>query len=192
MTTPSRREFLTQLTAAAPVAAVMGRMRLRSSQRLDPVMLRALAGAVLPTSLGEEGIDRIATAFQTWLERYEPNAERNHGYGTGEIERNPADPTPRWTRQLQALNGKALETYGEAFPDISRANRQRVVALDLEGIERLSDPVFADHVAVALLAFFYDSPQAANLCYGAAINPQTCRPLAESPNPPVPLPLGRL
>jgi len=47
--------------------------------------------------------------------------------------------------------------------------------------------VDASHVALALLAHFYDSPGAADLCYEAQIGRQTCRPLAAQANKPRPM-----
>ena len=42
----------------------------------------------------------------------------------------------------------------------------------------------ASHVALALLAHFYGSSAANDLCYGAQIGKSTCRPLAASPHAP--------
>jgi hypothetical protein len=45
----------------------------------------------------------------------------------------------------------------------------------------------ASHVAVALLAHFYESPAAGDLCYEARIGRQTCRPLAQQSRKPLPV-----
>jgi hypothetical protein len=45
--------------------------------------------------------------------------------------------------------------------------------------------IAAPHVAIAILAHFLDSADARNIAYGRTIDPQTCRPLANSPKPPV-------
>jgi hypothetical protein len=45
----------------------------------------------------------------------------------------------------------------------------------------------APHIAVGLLAHFYSSAAAQDLCYRARIGKGTCRPLAESPRRPLPL-----
>ena len=44
-----------------------------------------------------------------------------------------------------------------------------------------------DDYAVALLAHFYASPAATDLCYEARIGKDTCRPLAQSSRKPLPL-----
>lgn len=48
--------------------------------------------------------------------------------------------------------------------------------------ERL--PARAKHVAIALLAHFYASPDADDLCYGRRIGRQTCRGLGGVRQPP--------
>jgi len=45
----------------------------------------------------------------------------------------------------------------------------------------------ASHLAVGLLAFFYASPEAADLCYQARIGSNSCRPLGDSGARPLPL-----
>jgi len=42
-------------------------------------------------------------------------------------------------------------------------------------------------IAVALLAHFYESPGATDLCYEAQIGRQTCRPLAAQASKPRPI-----
>jgi hypothetical protein len=42
-------------------------------------------------------------------------------------------------------------------------------------------------VAVALVAHYYASPAATDLCYGASIGREQCRPLAHSRRQPLPL-----
>ena len=60
-------------------------------------------------------------------------------------------------------------------------------ALKGERLDRMPAVVDASHVALALLAHFYDSPGAADLCYEAQIGRQTCRPLAAQANKPRPM-----
>jgi len=45
----------------------------------------------------------------------------------------------------------------------------------------------APHIALGLLAHFYSSSAAHDLCYRARIGKETCRPLAEAPRRPLPL-----
>ncbi len=123
------------------------------------------------------------------MEGYRPGAEANHGYGTGTIQRLPADPRPRWLAQLAALDEAARRRYGASFAALSRGDRQTIVRTAVAGVrgDSLPTPLTAPHVALALLAHFYDSPAATDLCYQANIARQQCRPLRAAPQQPVPL-----
>jgi hypothetical protein len=191
MAGPTRRQFLATSIAVPTAAAACGRTRIADGEPLNDGIVRALCEAILPSSLGTDGAAKVAGEFQAWLSAYRPGAERNHGYGTGELTFNPDDPTPRWSDQLALLDGDARREHARSFVELAVAERQTLVAAALSEVGgSIPSAIGADHVAVAVLAFFYASPDATNLCYGAAINPRTCRPLSESPRAPVVLPAG--
>jgi hypothetical protein len=158
-------------------------------------LLAALGGAVLPAELGADSTRQAVADFQRWMDAYRPGAEANHGYGTATIQRLPADPRRRWRAQLTALDQAARRKRGAPFTSLSRTEREAIVrdalggreALGGERGESLPNPLAARHVAVALLAHFYDSPAATDLCYGARIGRQQCRPLSAARLEPVPL-----
>jgi len=154
----------------------------------NAALLDAVGDAVLPAELGPQGITRAVAEFQRWMDAYQPGAEANHGYGTGRIERLPADPRPQWRSQLAALDAEARRT-GESFSALPRDRRQTLIrgALAGERGDAMPNPLMAKHVALALLAHFYDSPTATDLCYRAQIGRQQCRPLAAQHQQPVPL-----
>jgi len=154
----------------------------------NATILDALGDAVLPAELGADGVSRAVAEFQRWMDGYRPGAEANHGYGTGKIEHLPADPRPRWRSQLAALDADARRN-GPSFSTLPRDRRQALVraALQNERGDALPNPLLARHVALALLAHFYDSPAATDLCYDAQIGRQQCRPLAAQRQRPVAL-----
>ena len=78
---------------------------------------------------------------------------------------------------------------GASFAALSRERRQALVRTALAGErgDALPNPLAARHVALALLAHFYDSPAATDLCYDAQIGRQQCRPLAAQRQQPVAL-----
>lgn len=151
--------------------------------------LSALGDAVLPSELGRDGTGRAVADFQRWMDGYRPGAEANHGYGTGRIEQVAADPRATWTSQLVALDAEARRSGGGSFASLARERRQALVRTALAGErgESLPSPLAAKHVAVALVAHFYDSPAATDLCYDAQIGRQQCRPLASQQQRPVAL-----
>ena len=194
-----RRSFIARLGALAAALPLAGWRFPRPTQAteantptaLQPnaTTLAALGTAVLPSELGPDGVARAVADFQRWMDAYRPGAEANHGYGTGKIETVGADPRPRWTSQLAALDADARRSAGQSFATLTREQRQALVRASLAGErgESLPSPLAARHVAIALLAHFYESPAATDLCYDARIGRQQCRPLAVQWQEPVSL-----
>jgi hypothetical protein len=98
----------------------------------------------------------------------------------------------RWTSQLDALDSAAQSKHGRPFKSATIAQRADLVreALKGERLDRMPNVAEANHVAVALLAHFYESSAAADLCYEARIGRETCRPLAQQSRKPLPLAEG--
>jgi len=187
----SRRSFLASLAATIPLAVLVRRAHAASSEHLesDPETLDALAAAVLPSELGAAGTIRVARDFRDWGAKYRENAELVHGYGTSRLRSTGPTPLTRWTRQLDELEAGAVKAHQRRFRDLTVAQRAELVRAALEGerLDRLPSVAAANHVAVALLAHFYDSSEANDLCYGARIGRQTCRPLSASSRKPLPV-----
>ena len=182
--TLSRRRFLVWISGAIPVALVARRADALAANWLaaDEATMRALAAAVLPSELGREGATRVAQDFQRWIDNYRENAELVHGYGTSALRFTRPSPRAKWAAQLEALkqtgfNEKSLEQRRQAVRDL----------LAKERLDRMPDVLGAPHVAAALLAFYYDSSEAADLCYQTRIGRQTCRPLSAAARKPLPL-----
>ena len=183
-----RRRFLAVVAAAVPTLALARRAHAAALAHLeaDPRDLDALADAVLPSELGRAGIARVTADFRAWGAGYRENAELVHGYGTSRLRFTGPTPLTRWTTQLDALDAAARSAHARAFRDLSREDRAALVraALAKERLDRMPPVGAANHVAIALLAHFYDSPDAADLCYGAKIGKAICRPLGASPREP--------
>lgn len=188
----SRRRFVLGLAALVPLPFVARRFHGLAVQALEPATLRALAEAVLPSELGQAGIERATAEFERWLAGYREGAEILHGYGSGEIRRTGPSPALRWSGQLAELETAARKSRGASFAAQSRAERQDLVraALGDLPISNLPQADRAPHIAVGLLAHFYGSPTATDLCYNARIGQNSCRPLAESVRRPLPLAPG--
>ncbi len=148
----------------------------------DRELLQALAAAILPEELGAQRTRELGERFERWVSNFRPGAELNHGYGSGELEQVPADPWPRWRTQLQSLESDAQRQHSAAFPVLNLEVRRGLVAAQLDALkaDRLPSPLSANHVALALLAWFYNLPEATDLCYRAAIGKETCRALSET------------
>lgn len=195
-----RRSFLTRLAGLMAAWPLLDRSVLRLAGHRTPqgqsqpnvAVLAALGAAVLPAELGADGTSRAVADFQRWMDGYRPGAEANHGYGTGRIERLAADPRPQWRSQLAALDAEARRSGGQSFAALSTDQRQALVRTALAGErgESLPSPLAARHIALALLAHFYDSPAANDLCYQTQIGRQQCRPLDAVRQAPVALSRG--
>jgi hypothetical protein len=193
MHSPARRRLIKGLAALAPLPFVARRFHGFAVADLDPVLLRALGAGVLPGELGSEGVARVVAGFARWLAGYREGAELLHGYGSGEIRRTGPSPALRWAGQLRELDQAARKAGGKPFAALDIPARQDLVRAALEGVKLAGLPPVdrAPHVAVGLLAFFYGSPEAADLCYGARIGRESCRPLDQSPRMPPPKAGGR-
>ena len=156
---------------------------------LDAAMLARLAESVLPGELGADGAAKAARDFARFATSYRSNAEQLHPYGSARIGFTGESPVPRWRGQLDALQREARATYARGFAAITAAQRRDLVraALASERTDRMPDPMAASHVALALVAWYFGTPDATDLCYGARIQKNQCRPLVNSPKEPEPL-----
>ncbi len=194
MSALDRRRFLKTVATAVPVAAAGAAAACTpagtaSATGLDDRTLLAVGETVLPDELGRDGMQQAVSGFKAWLTGYRPAVEVTHGYGTGNLDYTPAHPGPGWAAQLEALDLEAKERFDAAFAALSKEQRTEMIRRQIarERVDRLPDPVQARHVAVGLLAYWAQTPEATNLCYQASIDPYTCRPLAEQASKPTPL-----
>jgi anthranilate phosphoribosyltransferase len=128
-------------------------------------------------------------AFSDWGTGYHEGAELVHGYGTSRLRTLGPTPVTRWTTQLADLDARAQRVHQKRFAALTPAEREAIVRAALQGqrIDRMPAVADANHVAIALLAHFYDSAAATDLCYEAQIGKQTCRPLAAQARKPLPM-----
>lgn len=172
------------IAGSVPVVLVVRRVDALAAGWLanDAATMRALAEAILPSELGAEGAARVAREFQQWIDGYRENAELVHGYGTSVLEFTKPSPRARWAAQLEGLRraGFGAKSIAERRTTINRA-------LAGERLDRMPDVADAPHVALGLLAFWYGSPEANDLCHQARIGRETCRPLAAQSRKPLPL-----
>jgi hypothetical protein len=192
--TLTRRGFLGTLAVAVPLPLLVRHAHAAAIAHVEtnPATLIALAEVVLPTSeLGRSGVDRAVNAFLDWGKGYRENAELNHGYGTSRLRATGPTPMTRWAKQLDDLDGAARSAHQKPFRVLTTLERTDIVraALQTSGqrIDRMPAVTDAQNVILALIAHFYDSSAATDLCYQAQIGKQTCRPLAAQSRKPLPM-----
>ena len=187
----TRRTFLGWLASAVPIAVVARRAHAAAVQYLhaDPRALHALGEVVLPSAMGQAALRAEVDAFQKWMDGYKENVEVTHAYGNSRLRFTGPTPATRWAKQLDDLGARAKNANQQSFADLSLAQRTEVLEIVLanERLDRMPAVGDANHVAVALAAHYYASPQATDLCYESQIGKTLCRPLADQVRKPPPL-----
>lgn len=187
----SRRAFLGSLAASVPVAVFVRRAHAAAVDQLstDGEVLHALGAAILPSEIGIAGTTAAVDAFQHWIAGYREHAELLHGYATSALAYSGPTPATRWAAQLGALQKAARRDGSRSVAALTVEQRRMLVRSDLTKLTITGMPAVgrAPHVAVALLAHWYGSPDATNRCYRASIGRQQCRPLSTSARAPLPL-----
>lgn len=191
-----RRHFVGWMLAIAafPTSLRAASRRWRASlagQRAMPTQaaVRALGAALLPSELGPAKLEVASDAFWRWMNGYREGAELLHPYGSPRISFAGKSPVPAWTRQLDELDRAARSKHGAAFAALNVKTREMLVRDALAAInsERLTNIVAAPHIALGMLAHFYESSAATDLCYRARIGRNSCRPLAHNGRKPLPI-----
>jgi hypothetical protein len=199
----SRRTFVRWLSSAAAALGIGVRTRPAAARNLDDsnhqaatldgAMLRAIAEVALPGEIDDDGINRVSRAFAQWIAAFRPGVELVHPYGSAQIRQTGESPVVRWRTQLAALDRAARDRHRRSFTSLSKDQRRDLVvaALGEERTDRMPNPLTANHVALALVAWYYQTPEANDLCYSARIGRNQCRPLVNAPRQPLPLVDGR-
>lgn len=158
---------------------------------VDGARLRVLADSVLPQEIGPDGRAQVVERFLTWIRDYRSDAETDHGYGFPRLRRTPPSPAVKYATQLDALD-RAARARGQAFAQTPADDRRTLIegAIAAAKVERLPARPDGGHVATDLMAFFFHSEDANDLCYRAQIGRDTCRGLAGSDDRPTALPIG--
>lgn len=187
----TRRAFFGSLAAALPIASLACRAHDAAVNELatSKSSMLALGEAILPSELGAAGIAATVKDFQRWIAEYHEGAELLHGYGTSSLKYMGPTPATAWAAQLDALDRTAKRTQGRSFAALPVESRRSLVRSDLDTLklDRIPPVSRAPHVAVAMLAHYYESSEATDRCYEAHIGRETCRPLAAQARKPLPL-----
>lgn len=196
----SRRTFVSWLSGLGAAFGVIGRSRPGlaveasatgpiQSNSLDAVLVARLGEVVLPTELGDAGVSRVAREFTQWIGGYRPGVEVVHPYGSSELRNTGESPAGRWRAQLATLEQESRQKHQRGFAALSIAQRRELVtaAISSERANRMPQPLDANHVALALVAWYFGSPDAIDRCYQAQIGRNQCRPLVNAPRQPLPL-----
>jgi hypothetical protein len=190
-----RRELLGRLAAAAMTPAAAPSLEQAADPKLSWIdnaggraFLLALAEVVLPSELGRAGQAEAVERFVRWLRGYEADAEMDHGYGFTRLRRTGASPAGRYPMLIAVIDRQtaaALRRPKATFASAPLEVRRTIVEDSLRSVkgERLlARP--GGNLIEDLMAFYFQSSAASDLCYRAAIGRDACRGLPGSEDPP--------
>lgn len=152
-------------------------------------MLKEIAAAVLPESLGRNGTDALAGLFGRWLTEYRAGVTMDHGYGATRVQRTPALPFDLYARQMTELDRAAMDRGAVSFAALSLASRRAVIAdaLRASNLDAIPQRPNGQHIVTDLMTFYFRSSDANDLCYRAKVQRHACRGLRDALSPPPPL-----
>jgi hypothetical protein len=177
-----RRAVIQWMIASIPFRGARAWAQTASFPGEREAALKELAASVLPESLGRTRTDAIAAQFARWVREYRAGAEMQPGYGFTRVRYKGDSPAPRYLDQLSQL---ALVFSNE--PDVTARRRKIAEALRASNVKDLTSIPDGTHVASDLMSFYFQSPEANDLAYGAAIGRDQCRTLKGSGAVPAPL-----
>lgn len=187
-----KRRTLLQWIAGAAASLPFLNVRLAAAVgELSPgqlLVLRDVAGTVLPASLGPKATDAAVDGFVRWMRGYREGVPLSHGYGDPQLVRTGPTPVPGYARQITALED-AARARGGRFGALG-LNVRRVLldgALTSAGVRGLPARPDGTHVVSDLMAHYFRSSAATDLCYNAHIGRNTYRAIEVTTVRPKPL-----
>jgi len=190
-----RREVIGRLAAAAMTPAVTPPAEQSADPKLSWIdngggraFLLALAEVVLPSEIGPTGQAEAVERFIGWLRNYDADVEMDHGYGFTRLRRTGPSPARRYPVLIALIDRQtaaALRRPKATFASAPIAVRRTIVEDSLRSVkgERLlAGP--GGNLIEDLMAFYFQSSAANDLCYQVAIGRDACRGLPGSEEPP--------
>ncbi len=184
-----RREAIKTLTTAAAALPLM-RVSLRADELpADQVLvLRDLAATVLPSAIGRKGQDDAVDDFLRWIREYKEVVPLSHGYGEPRLVKSGPTPAPGYSKQIVALQ-QAAQARGGRFGTLSLDARRELLDGAFKAADVRSLPGHPDgrHVVADLMAHYFRSSAANDLCYNSRIGRNTYRAIRVTTVRPAPL-----
>ena len=184
-----RREALKTLATAAAVLP-LSQVELRADELpADQVfILRDVAATVLPSALGAKGQNEAVDNFLRWMRDYKEGVALSHGYGEPRLVKSGPSPVPGYSKQIAALQ-QAAQSRGGRFGALPLAVRRELIdaAFTAADVRNLPGRPDGKHVVADLMAHYFRSSAANDLCYNARIGRNTYRAIRVTTVRPAPL-----
>ena len=188
-----RRQALKTLATAA-AALPLSRVELRADELpADQVfVLRDIAATVLPSEIGRKGQDEAVDNFLRWIREYKEGVALSHGYGEPRLVKSGPSPAPGYSKQISALQ-QAAQARGRRFGALAIDVRRELIeaAFKAADVRNLPGRPDGKHVVADLMAHYFRSSGANDLCYNARIGRNTYRAIRVTTVRPQPLDGGR-
>ena len=188
-----RRHALRTLATAAALLP-LSRVELRADELpADQVfVLRDVAATVLPSSIGAAGHNEAVDNFLRWIREYKEGVALSHGYGEPRLVKSGPSPAPAYSKQILALQ-QAAQARGGRFGALPTEVRRQLLdaAFKAADVRNLPGRPDGKHVVADLMAHYYRSSGANDLCYNARIGRNTYRAIRVTTVRPQPLNGGR-
>ena len=189
-----KRRKAIQTLAAAAAALPLVRVPLEAQElSSDHVfLLRDVAATVLPSALGRKGQDAAVDNFLRWIREYKEGVPLSHGYGEPRLVKSGPSPAPGYVTQLAALQA-AAKAKGRRFGALTLEDRRALLdeAFRAADVRNLPGRPDGKHVVADLMAHYFRSSAANDLCYNARIGRNTYRAIRVTTVRPQPLNGGR-
>jgi len=194
-----RRTLLQWLASSAAswplMRADLSALDLATAQELQPdqiFVLHDVAVTVLPSAIGRQGQDDAVGNFLKWLREYKEGVALSHGYGEPRLVKSGPSPRAGYLNQLSALQ-EAAKARGGRFGALPLAVRRELLdaAFKAADVRNLPGRPDGKHVVADLMAHYFRSSDANDLCYNARIGRNTYRAIRVTTVRPQPLNGGR-
>jgi len=151
-------------------------------------VLRDVASTVLPSAIGPKGQDEAVDNFLRWLRDYKAGVPLSHGYGEPRLVHSGPSPAPGYGAQVTALQQAAIDRGGR-FGALPIGERRAILeaAFKSAGIQNMPARPDGKHVVADLMAHYFRSSAANDLCYNARIGRNTYRAIRVTTVRPRPL-----
>jgi len=183
-----RRTLLQWLGVAASWPLLRLELRADELPAEQVFVLRDVAATVLPSSIGSKGQNDAVDNFLRWIRDYKEGVALSHGYGDPRLVKSGPSPAPNYTKQLIALQRDA-QSRGGRFGALPIETRRALLdaAFKAADVRNLPGRPDGKHVVADLMAHYFRSSEANDLCYNARIGRNTYRAIRVTTVRPQPL-----
>jgi hypothetical protein len=171
-----RRRAIQTLAAAAALPILRIDLDAQDFTSDQIFLLRDVAATVLPSVIGSKGQNDAVDNFLKWIRDYKEGVALSHGYGEPRLVKSGPSPAPGYTTHLTTLQ-QAAQARGGRFGALPLEVRRQLLdeAFKAADVRNLPSRPDGKHVVSDLMAHYFRSSAANDLCYNARIGRNTYR-----------------